>query len=81
MTMPDERTRGVFGARELLFTLAQGPGAYSADPVRTLAKALLRHYPLEVDVAVSALALPNVWASASNWRRDSLQPRRDRRKI
>ncbi|WP_313064403.1 BPSL0761 family protein [Paraburkholderia sp. LEh10] len=62
VTTPHERTRAVVGARDLLTILSDGRGPYSGDLVRTLALTLLRHYPLEVDIAVSAAALPGVWA-------------------
>ncbi|CAG9269528.1 BPSL0761 family protein [Paraburkholderia caribensis] len=63
MTTPQERTRAVLGARDLLETLAHGRGAYCTDLVRTLAFSLLRHYPLDVDIDVSALAVPTLWSS------------------
>jgi len=63
MTTPQERTRAVIGARDLLVTLAHGRGPYCADLVRTLAYVLLRHYPLDVDLDVSAIAVPTVWSS------------------
>ncbi|WMY11083.1 BPSL0761 family protein [Paraburkholderia phenoliruptrix] len=50
------------GARDLLATLADGRGPYCADLVRTLAMTLLRHYPSEADIDVSAIALPSLWA-------------------
>ncbi|SDI38976.1 hypothetical protein SAMN04487926_11634 [Paraburkholderia steynii] len=62
MTTPNERTRAVVGARDLLTILSDGRGPYSGDLVRTLAMTLLRHYPLEVDISVSAAALPGLWA-------------------
>lgn len=62
MTTAEERTRAVVGARDLLATLADGRGPYCADLVRTLALTLLRHYPSESDIDVSAAALPNLWA-------------------
>ncbi|WP_338943262.1 BPSL0761 family protein [Paraburkholderia sp. 22B1P] len=65
MTTPEERTRAVLVARELLETLAHGRGDYCADLVRTLAFSLLRHYPLDVDIDVSALALPRLWSSCA----------------
>ncbi|SKC83714.1 hypothetical protein SAMN05445504_3715 [Burkholderia sp. CF099] len=65
MTTPQERTRAVVGARDLLETLAHGRGDYCADLVRTLAFSLLRHYPLDIDIDVSALALPSLWSSCA----------------
>ncbi|SAK74416.1 hypothetical protein AWB75_04143 [Caballeronia catudaia] len=64
MTTAEERTRAVVGARDLLATLAEGRGLYCEDLVRTLAMALLRHYPSQSDIDESAIALPDVWAKA-----------------
>lgn len=69
MTTPEERTRAILGGRELLATLAQGRGAYSPDLVRTLAMTLLRHYPRDVDIDVSAAAIPHLWAEPAMARR------------
>ncbi|WP_309568805.1 BPSL0761 family protein [Paraburkholderia sp. BL6669N2] len=65
MTTAEERTRAVVGARDLLATLADGRGPYCADLVRTLAMALLRHFPSEADIDASAFALPNIWAESA----------------
>ncbi|SPB14790.1 hypothetical protein NOV72_02022 [Caballeronia novacaledonica] len=62
MSTAEQRTRAVVGARALLATLADGRGPYCADLVRTLAMTLLRHYPSEADIDVSAIALPSLWA-------------------
>ncbi|WP_305870083.1 MULTISPECIES: BPSL0761 family protein [unclassified Caballeronia] len=62
MSTAEQRTRAVVGARDLLVTLADGRGPYCADLVRTLAMTLLRHYPSEADIDVSAIALPSLWA-------------------
>jgi len=70
MTTPDERTRAVMETRWFLETLA---GA--CDPidvpglVQSVAEALLRHYPLDVDLMVTASALPGVWGEPSRRRR------------
>lgn len=63
------------GARDLLVTLADGRGPYCADLVRTLAMTLLRHYPSEADIDVSAIALPRVWAEPAkvNCRREKIR--------
>jgi hypothetical protein len=63
MTTPYDRTRAVTDARELLQILASGQEATIGSVVQTLALRLLRHYPLDVDLDVSAAALPGVWAA------------------
>ena len=62
MTTPDERTRAVVETRDFLRMLAAAEEITIPGPVQTVATGLLRHYPLDVDLAVSALALPGVWA-------------------
>lgn len=61
MTMPHERTRAVLQTREFLKGLAgKEPGIPQA--VRQEAERLLRHYPDELDLAITAKALPAWWS-------------------
>lgn len=62
MTTPDERTRAVVETRDFLRMLAAAEEITIPGLVQTVATGLLRHYPLNVDLAVSALAMPGVWA-------------------
>ena len=48
MTMPEERTRSVLQARELLIALSKN--ASMSEDLRGGAKALLRHFPSEDDM-------------------------------
>jgi hypothetical protein len=63
MTTPNERTRAVLDTRELLCTLAAGDEITIPGLVRSVAIGLLRHYPLEIDISVSATVVPEVWAT------------------
>lgn len=63
MTTPCERTKAVTDTRELLQILASGHEVTIGGLIQTLALRLLRHYPLAVDLDVSAAALPEVWAA------------------
>ncbi|MBB5441611.1 hypothetical protein HDG38_000200 [Paraburkholderia sp. WSM4177] len=60
MTTAYERTKAVIETRELLQVLATGTASPGA--IRQAALQLLRHYPLDVDLEVSAAALPGIWA-------------------
>lgn len=62
MTMPYERTKAVIATRELLQLLASSDDVVSGIDIRAIAVRLLRHYPLDVDLDISAAALPGVWA-------------------
>jgi len=62
MTQPCERTKAITDTRRLLETLEASAQPLMWDLVRTAAMNALRHYPLEVDIAASAVALPSVWA-------------------
>ncbi|MFM0168841.1 hypothetical protein PQR33_05760 [Paraburkholderia sediminicola] len=62
MTMPEERTKAVMETRRFLETLVGSETEIMWGLVRTVAGQLLRHYPLDVDLSVSASALPGVWA-------------------
>lgn len=62
MTTPAERTKAVLETRDFLRTLAVADEITISGLVRTVAVGLLRHYPLDVDIEVSASALPGIWA-------------------
>jgi hypothetical protein len=63
MTTPHERTKAVTDTRELLQLLASAKEITIDGLIQTVALGLLRHYPLDVDLDVSAAALPVVWAA------------------
>ncbi len=63
MTTPHERTKAVTDTRELLRTLASAHEITIGGLVQTVAPRLLRHYPLDIDLDVSAAALPEIWAA------------------
>ncbi|WP_429461388.1 BPSL0761 family protein [Paraburkholderia sp. JPY465] len=63
VTTPMERTKAVKDTRELLELLAASCEVTVPGLIQTVATRLLRHYPLDVDLDVSALALPSLWAS------------------
>lgn len=60
--MPDERTKAVVETRKFLQMLEGADEVSIPGLVQTVAAGLLRHYPLDVDLAVSASALPGIWA-------------------
>lgn len=62
MTTPEQRTKAVIEARDFLRTLATAEEVTIRGLVQSVAVCLLRHYPNELDIAVSAAALPGVWA-------------------
>ncbi|MGC2966056.1 BPSL0761 family protein [Paraburkholderia aspalathi] len=62
MTTPYERTKAVVDAREMLEMLASADEITIGGLVQSVAIGLLRHYPLNIDLDVSAAALPGVWA-------------------
>jgi hypothetical protein len=62
MTTPDERTKAIMDARSFLRTLVAADEITIPGLVQTVAVGLLRHYPLDVDIEVSASVLPDVWA-------------------
>lgn len=62
MTTPYERTKAVVDTRELLEMLASADEITIGGLVQSVAMGLLRHYPLNIDLDVSAAALPGVWA-------------------
>ncbi|WP_082991769.1 BPSL0761 family protein [Paraburkholderia tropica] len=63
MTIPYERTKAVIETRELLQLLASSDGSAMPCRIHDLARHLLRHFPLNVDLDVSAAVLPNIWAT------------------
>ncbi|MDR6469404.1 hypothetical protein J2777_003132 [Paraburkholderia graminis] len=63
MTTPLERTKAVTDTRELLRMLARADEITIGGLVQTVALGLLRHYPLDIDLDVSAAALPEIWAA------------------
>lgn len=68
MTTPRERTKAVTDARELLQMLASADEITINGLVQSVAIVLLRHYPLDVDIEVSAAALPGIWAAPEHRR-------------
>lgn len=71
MTMPYERTKAVIETRELLQILAAGGDITKGGLVQTKALRLLRHYPLDIDLDVSAAALPGIWGAPKHRRSSS----------
>nr|WP_305763955.1 BPSL0761 family protein [Collimonas sp. OK307] len=67
--MPHERTRSVVQAREFLQELARS--ADVPESVRTEARRLLRHYPSDGDLHLTALALPGWWEKPTEERTTS----------
>lgn len=63
MTTAYERTKAVIETRELLTMLASSDDVASRSEIQAFAVRLLRHYPLDIDLDVSAAALPGVWAA------------------
>ncbi|MDN7596705.1 hypothetical protein C6Q21_04745 [Burkholderia multivorans] len=63
MTTAYERTKSVIETREFLQMLASADDLASRSHVQSVAACLLRHYPLYIDLEVSAAALPGVWAA------------------
>jgi hypothetical protein len=71
VTTPYERTNAVIGTREFLQTLAVAEEISIPGLVQSVALSLLRHFPLPIDVDVSAAALPGLWAPAVRLRSSS----------
>ncbi|RIV38821.1 BPSL0761 family protein [Burkholderia pseudomallei] len=63
MTTAYERTKAVLETRKLLQLLGSPTGTATRDTVRDAALLLLRHYPLDIDLEISAAALPEIWAA------------------
>lgn len=58
MNTPYERTKAVIETRELLHERAQFDGPDAPVVIHNLARQHPRHVPLDVDIEVSAAALP-----------------------
>jgi hypothetical protein len=71
MTTPHERTKAVTDTRELLQMLASAEEITIDGLVQSVALGLLRHYPLDIDLDVSAAALPGIWAAPKHRRAGS----------
>lgn len=63
MTMPSERTRAVIQTRKFLQRLAVAKEIEIPDHIRVEAHRLLRHYPSDADLQMTALDCPDWWAS------------------
>ncbi|WP_341459763.1 BPSL0761 family protein [Burkholderia lata] len=63
MTTAYERTKSVIETREFLRQLAASDAVVTRTRIRMVAARLLRHYPLDIDLELSAAALPGVWAA------------------
>lgn len=62
MTTPHDRTKALTDTRELLLMLASADEITIRGLVQSVAIGLLRHYPLDLDLEVSAGVLPGIWA-------------------
>ncbi|MGS1021358.1 BPSL0761 family protein [Burkholderia glumae] len=63
MTTAYERTKAVIETRELLQLLASPASTTTCDAIQGAAMLLLRHYPLDIDLEISAAALPGIWTA------------------
>ncbi|MDR7007028.1 hypothetical protein B2G74_20065 [Burkholderia sp. A27] len=72
MTTPAERTKAVLDTRDFLQVLSGAGEVTIRGLVQSVAIGLLRHYPLNVDLDVSASALPEIWAQPTVERPDEL---------
>jgi hypothetical protein len=70
MTTPIERTKAVLETRDFLELLSTAGKVDIPGLVQSVAKGLLRHYPLSNDLDISASVLPTVWAHPSTPGRD-----------
>ncbi|MBC8745338.1 MULTISPECIES: BPSL0761 family protein [Paraburkholderia] len=70
MTTPYERTKSVIETRQFLQMLASADDVTIRGLVQSVAVCLLRHYPLDIDLEVSAAALPGVWVVPERQRSD-----------
>ena len=61
MTLPDERYRAVKNAQQFLARLAGGEYPRVPKAVRTEARSILRHYPLDWDMQRTARMAPDVF--------------------
>jgi len=62
MTTPAERSKAVVDTRDFLQMLSVAEEISIRGLVQSVATGLLRQYPLNVDLDVSASALPEIWA-------------------
>lgn len=63
MTIPSERTRAVVETRQFLKMLAAGRMVGgSPERLQNYAASLLRHYPNDLDMHLTAAALPALWS-------------------
>jgi hypothetical protein len=65
MTTPTERTKSVLDTRDFLEMLSDAAEVTIPGLVQSVATCLLRHYPLKIDLDITAAALPTVWAPPS----------------
>ncbi|WP_342029103.1 BPSL0761 family protein [Paraburkholderia caballeronis] len=70
MTIPTERTKAVLDTRDFLKILSNAEEVTIPGLVQSVATSLLRHYPLVVDLDISASVLPSIWASPLTLERD-----------
>ncbi|WP_319001417.1 BPSL0761 family protein [Burkholderia cepacia] len=63
MTTAYERTKAVLETRKLLPLRGSPIGATTRDIVRDAALLHLRHYPLDIDLEISAVTLPEIWVA------------------
>jgi hypothetical protein len=63
MTTPTERTNAVIETRRFLESLASSEGLTDVSNFQEIAIRLLRHYPNDIDLSVSASAFPSVWST------------------
>jgi len=64
--MPNERTKAAIETRQFLKTVLDAEDEIMWSLVRSLAFQLLRHYPLNADIDLSASTLPGVWTPPPN---------------
>jgi hypothetical protein len=62
MTTPAERSKAVVDTRDFLQMLSAADEVTIRGLVQSVAIGLLRHYPMNVDLDVSASVLPEIWA-------------------
>jgi hypothetical protein len=67
MTLPDERTRAIVKARNFLYDLID-PKKTPRIPkaVRERARRILKHYPWDSYLDMTAEALPDVWGKTED---------------
>ena len=67
MTLPDERTRAIVKARNFLYDLTD-PKKTPRIPkaVRERARRILKHYPWDSYLDMTAEALPDVWGKTDD---------------